>query len=186
MSPSGLPQWLSDKKISACRCRKHGFDPWVRKIPWSRQCNLLPYSCLGNSWWATVHGVAKSRTRLSSSNNKKGVTSSRRLRLGLPSLLPPPGAAPLDGAWEAGGPWGFPRLEQAAPLFCSRGGPDGNHGHLFLPGCGGNRSSDLPGAHMGQDTSLPGRDQIPGSQEKESILIYIRKLMKTLLGVPAL
>ena len=31
---------------------------------------LLQYSCLGNpmdggAWWATVHGVAKSRTRLS-------------------------------------------------------------------------------------------------------------------------
>ena len=38
------------------------FDPQLRKIP---QC-----SCLGNpmdreAWWATVHGVAKSRTRLS-------------------------------------------------------------------------------------------------------------------------
>ena len=36
------------------------FDPWVGKI----------YSCLGNpmdrgTWWATVHGVSKSQTRLS-------------------------------------------------------------------------------------------------------------------------
>ena len=110
------------------------------------------------------------------------------MKLGLPSRLPPPGAAPLDGVWEAGGPWGFPRLEQAAPLRCSGGGPDGNHCHLFLPGCGGNWSSDLPGAHSGQDTSLPGegRDQIPGSQEEESFLIYIGKLMKASLGVPAL
>ena len=32
--------------------------------------NLLQYSCLGNpvdrgAWWATIHGVAKSQTRLS-------------------------------------------------------------------------------------------------------------------------
>ena len=144
---------------------------------------FLPGKLLvGYSPW----GCKESDTTEQQQQQQKGCYIHRRLRLGLPSLLPPPGAAPLDGAWEAGGPWGFPRLEQAAPLFCSRGGPDGNHGHLFLPGCSGNRSSDLPGAHMGQDTSLPGRDQIPGSQEKESILIYIRKLMKTLLGVPAL
>ena len=35
------------------------------KIPWRRKCNPFQYSCLGNpqdrgSWWATVHGVAKS------------------------------------------------------------------------------------------------------------------------------
>ena len=28
----GLPWWLSGKK-SACQCRRHGFDPWSRKIP---------------------------------------------------------------------------------------------------------------------------------------------------------
>ena len=30
-------------KRSACQCRrlrKHGFDPWVRKIPWSREWQL--------------------------------------------------------------------------------------------------------------------------------------------------
>ena len=38
--------------------------------------NPLPYSCLENSmarraWWAIVHGVAKSQTRLKRLNNKK-------------------------------------------------------------------------------------------------------------------
>ena len=28
----GLPRWLSDKE-SACQCRRHRFDCWVRKIP---------------------------------------------------------------------------------------------------------------------------------------------------------
>ena len=50
--------------------RDCGFDPWVGKIPWSRKCNPLLYSCLENpmdrgAWWATVHGVAKSQTWLS-------------------------------------------------------------------------------------------------------------------------
>ena len=51
------------------QCRRPWFDPWVRKIPWRKKCNPLQYSCLENSmdrgaWWATVRGVAKSRTWL--------------------------------------------------------------------------------------------------------------------------
>ena len=40
----GLPQWLRDKEF-ACQFRgrqRHGFDPWVRKIPWSRKWQLTP------------------------------------------------------------------------------------------------------------------------------------------------
>ena len=50
---------------STCQCRKpkrHGFDPWVGKIPWRRVLhgNPLQYSCLENpmdrgAWQATVH-----------------------------------------------------------------------------------------------------------------------------------
>ena len=56
-----------------CQCRRlkrHGFDPWARKIPWSRkwQC-FLQYSFLENpmdrgTWQATVHRVIKSWTQL--------------------------------------------------------------------------------------------------------------------------
>jgi len=28
----GLPRWLSGKE-PACQCRRHGFNPWVRKLP---------------------------------------------------------------------------------------------------------------------------------------------------------
>ena len=47
-----------------------GFDPWVEKIPWRRKWNPLQDFCLGNlmdrgTWWTTVHGIAKSWTRLS-------------------------------------------------------------------------------------------------------------------------
>ena len=41
---------------------------WVGKIPWRREWHLLQCSCLKSfmdrgAWWATVHGVAESRTR---------------------------------------------------------------------------------------------------------------------------
>ena len=32
----GLPKWHSGKE-SACQCRRHRFDPWVRKISWNRK-----------------------------------------------------------------------------------------------------------------------------------------------------
>ena len=37
----GLPWWLRGKE-SACQCRRRGFDPWVRKIPWRRKWQPTP------------------------------------------------------------------------------------------------------------------------------------------------
>ena len=31
-----LPLWLRDKE-SACQCRRHGFNPWVRKDPLEKE-----------------------------------------------------------------------------------------------------------------------------------------------------
>ena len=31
------------------RCRRHGFDPWVRKIPWRRKWQLTPVFLPGKS-----------------------------------------------------------------------------------------------------------------------------------------
>ena len=64
-----LPRWLSGKE-SACQCRRHRFDPWVRKSLWSRKWQLTPVFLPGKfrgggDWWATVHGVAKCWTWLS-------------------------------------------------------------------------------------------------------------------------
>ena len=44
---------------------RHGFDPWVGKIPRNRKWQPLQYSCLENAmdrraWRATVHRVVKS------------------------------------------------------------------------------------------------------------------------------
>ena len=52
------------------RLKKHGFDPWVWKIPGGGNGDSLQYSCLENSmdrgaWWATVHSITKSQTQLS-------------------------------------------------------------------------------------------------------------------------
>ena len=60
----------SDGKVSACDAGDPGWIPGLGRSPGERNGNPLQYSCLenpmdGGAWWATVHGVAKSRTRLS-------------------------------------------------------------------------------------------------------------------------
>ena len=61
----------SDGKASVYQCRGPGFDPWVGKIPWRRKWQPTPVLLPGKSHGrrslvqATVHGVAKSQTRLS-------------------------------------------------------------------------------------------------------------------------
>ena len=37
----GLPRWLSSKE-SACWCKRHRFNPWVRNIPWRRAWQPTP------------------------------------------------------------------------------------------------------------------------------------------------
>ena len=74
MESRGLPCWLSGKE-STCKCRRHGFDPWVRKIPWRRKWQPLHYSCLRNSmdrgaWQTRVHGVAEELDMTQQLNNK--------------------------------------------------------------------------------------------------------------------
>ena len=40
--PLGFPGGTVVKKKSACQCRRHGFDPWIGKIPWSRKWQPTP------------------------------------------------------------------------------------------------------------------------------------------------
>ena len=62
----------SESKESACQCRRHGLDSWVRKIPWRRKWQPTPVFLPGKShglefpmenprgaWHAIVHGVTK-------------------------------------------------------------------------------------------------------------------------------
>ena len=60
----------SEVKASAGNAGVPGSIPGSGRSPGEGNGNPLQYSCLenpmdGGAWWATVHGVAKSRTRLS-------------------------------------------------------------------------------------------------------------------------
>ena len=60
----------SEDKASACNAGDPGSIPGLGRSPGEGNGNPLQYSCLENptdrgAWRATVHGVAKSRTRLS-------------------------------------------------------------------------------------------------------------------------
>ena len=55
--------------MSACNVGDLGLIPGSGRSPGEGNGNPLQYSCLenpmdGGAWWATVHGVAKSRTPL--------------------------------------------------------------------------------------------------------------------------
>ena len=57
-------------KEATCNAGDPGSIPSLGRSPGEGNGNPLQYSCLENSmdggaWWTTVHGVAKSRTRLS-------------------------------------------------------------------------------------------------------------------------
>ena len=65
----GLPWWLSGKE-SACNAGDASLNPGLGRSPGEGNGNPLQYSHLGNpvdrgAWLATVHGNAKSWTRLS-------------------------------------------------------------------------------------------------------------------------
>jgi len=60
----------SDGKDSACNAGDPSLIPGLGRFPGEGNGNPLQYSCLENpmdrgTWWATVHGVAKSQTGLS-------------------------------------------------------------------------------------------------------------------------
>ena len=60
----------SDSKESACNAGGLSSIPGSGRSPREGNGNPLQYSCLENSmdrgaWWATAHGVTKSRTQLS-------------------------------------------------------------------------------------------------------------------------
>ena len=65
-----LPWWL--RRLSVClQCRRPGFNPWVRKIPWRKKWQPTPVRLPGKFHGRMslvgyiVHGVAKRQTRLS-------------------------------------------------------------------------------------------------------------------------
>ena len=64
----------SDGKASVYNAGDPGSIPGLGRSPGERNGNPVQYSWLENpmdrgAWWATVHGVAKSRTQLSDITN---------------------------------------------------------------------------------------------------------------------
>ena len=67
--------WCLGSKESTCNAGDMGSIPGSGRSPWRGNGNTPQYSCQENpmdrgAWWPTVHGVTKSRTRLSSSSNQ--------------------------------------------------------------------------------------------------------------------
>ena len=65
-----IPYGASEVKASACSVGDLGSIPGLGRSSGEGNGNPLQYSCLenpmdGGAWWATVHRVAKSQTRLS-------------------------------------------------------------------------------------------------------------------------
>ena len=61
---------VSEGKVSVCNAGDLGSIPGSGRSPGEGNGTPLQYYCLenpmdGGAWWAAVHGVAKSRTRLS-------------------------------------------------------------------------------------------------------------------------
>ena len=72
----------SDGKESPCNAEDPGVNPGSGRSPGVGNENPLQYSCLENSmdrgaWWATVHGVIKSQTRLSDTHTHTHTSSNR-------------------------------------------------------------------------------------------------------------
>ena len=64
----------SDGKASASNAGDPGSIPWSGRSPGEGNGTPLPYSCLENpmnreAWYTTVHGISKSRMRLSDFNS---------------------------------------------------------------------------------------------------------------------
>ena len=65
-----LPRWWERIPANAGDARDLGLIPGLGRSPGAGNDSPLPFSCLGNpmnrgAWWAIVHGVANSWTRLS-------------------------------------------------------------------------------------------------------------------------
>ena len=75
-----LPQWLSGKESACSAGDDMALVPGLGRSPGGGNGNLLQYSCLEKpmdrgDWWAAVHGVTKSRTRLKPLSTQAPVVS---------------------------------------------------------------------------------------------------------------
>ena len=84
-----------------------GLIPRLERFPGRGNGSLLQYTCLENpmdrgAWWATVHGVAKSQTRLSDFTTSLSLfTFMHWRRKWQPTPVFLPGESRDGGAWRA-------------------------------------------------------------------------------------
>ena len=69
MQASQVALVVKNPPANAGDITRHGFDPWVGKIPSRGHPNPLQYSCLENildtgAWWTVIHRLAKSWTQI--------------------------------------------------------------------------------------------------------------------------
>ena len=181
----------SDRDEFICQCRRPGFDPWVKKIPWRRAWQSTPVFSPGESRGQRSpagcgSGVAKSRTRPSDQPSTPETPLSRPQRRSSPPPTtagkranaygepcpPPPSVAhvsPLQGfsASEArppvrAGSW------PASPCLRWQQLPSlGNRDRLPLSGMKATAGPALPFSHRG----LRGRPGWgPGSRSRSPAL----------------
>ena len=91
----GPPRWCSGKE-SAWQCRRHrrhGFDPWVGKIPWKRKWQPTPVFLPGRyhrqrSRAAAVHGIAEESDTTQQLNNNWISSTDFNIHILPPSSFP--------------------------------------------------------------------------------------------------
>ena len=82
----GLLWWLSSK-ASTCQWRRHGFNPWIRKIPWRRKWQPTPVLLPGKSHgWRSLVGYSPWGRKESDMTERLHFCISSRIHL-LQSLL---------------------------------------------------------------------------------------------------
>ena len=57
-----FPWWFSGEE-STCQCRRHGFNPWVRKSPWRKKQQPTPVILPGSRWASNPRPVGQDSTK---------------------------------------------------------------------------------------------------------------------------
>ena len=70
--------------LQSRRCRRHGFDPWMKKIPEEENGNPLQCSCLENSMVREAWGLQSMGSHRAHKHTLRSVGLKARL------LIPPP------------------------------------------------------------------------------------------------
>ena len=101
----------SEVKASACNAGYLGSIPGSERSPGEGNGNPLQHSCLenpmdGGAWWATVHGVAKSQTRLSNFSSLHFTSSFMWRRQWHPTPVLLPGKSHGRRSLVGCSPWG--------------------------------------------------------------------------------